>query len=114
MWGDAGYGYSWSTMELPSRPPFKSFKNLKIYLEAAPQYFHIFILVLSILGCIRIGVNQYSNPLNLFLIASLLIAILFHAVFEVQARYHMPYSPIFFLLAAIGLLGVTFKSAENS
>jgi len=113
MWADAGYGYTWSTSALPFRPPFKSFKKIKIYLEAAPQYFHIFILVLTILGCIRICVGRYANPFTLFLMGSLLAAILFHTVFEVQPRYHMPYSFIFFLLAAIGLMGISSKPTED-
>jgi len=111
MWGDDQYGFLWSTMNLAVPTPIaKAIKPVvNTYLLAISQYFLVFILIFSFIGCLGIGLKRVSNPSNLWLLSLLLLAILFHTVFEAQPRYHFPFSPLFFLLAAQGLSGISFN-----
>jgi hypothetical protein len=113
MWGDERYGFQWSMMELASQPPVESFTTMNTFLEGFSQYYYVFILVFNLVGCVRIGLKKYSNVGNVWLLSFILLAILFHAVFEAQPRYHFPFTPFFFLLAAQGISGISLSPSET-
>jgi 4-amino-4-deoxy-L-arabinose transferase-like glycosyltransferase len=112
LWGDEQYGFEWSTIKLAHKPSFNSVKIVFIYLRSVSQYFHVFILVFSIIGFVCIGLYKYKDPGILLLLLPILSSVLLHILSGTQARYHFPLAPILFVIAALGITGISLNSPK--
>jgi ABC-type amino acid transport system permease subunit len=103
LWLADDYAVGWATERMgpSSHPPPRAF------LDALAQGFHVAALLLAFVGCTRLALRGTTSPgtgIDLVLLL-LIFATLLHAAAESQARYHFPWQPWIFVLAAIGVVG---------
>ena len=99
FWRTDEYGVWWGVET--SVPPEASAPYLRP-LYHVTALFHSGILVLAAIGAVGLAASAMRGPgLNL-IVLPLIGGTLLHSVLEVQTRYHYPFEPILFVLAAIG------------
>ncbi len=102
QWGSEDYGVYWSLRKTEyTNAAGQYLINSPRLLNAVSQIFYVFILLMSIIGCLFCIENRsYKIVIFLLLFQGLFIA---HTFLEVQSRYHFPAMPAFILLAGAGL-----------
>lgn len=101
QWGSEDYGVYWSMRKTGYSNAVGQFLiNSPRLLNAASQIYYIFVLLLSIIGCLYCIKNRhYQIIIFLLLFQGLFIA---HTFLEVQSRYHFPAMPAFIIMAGYG------------
>jgi hypothetical protein len=101
LWLADDYAAGWATERVgpSSRVPPRDL------LDALAQGFHLAALLLAFLGCARLAIRATRSPAIDLVLLLLLFGTLLHAATESQARYHFPWQPWIFVLAAIGVVG---------
>ncbi len=112
MWGDDLYGAYWSMAKLDATGFGPLIEQGQATLYALSQYFHIWVLTLSVVGCYKLRNGRFSSGLSLLLMIYLAF-VLFHSLMEVQSRYHYSWEPIFLILGAYGLVGPQVERPQN-
>lgn len=101
LWEDETYGVYWSTLNFDDFPYHeKVFFTRKVW-AALSQGFHLLMLTLSAIIAWQAARYGRSHPALTLVWLLFLGGLLFHAVFEVQARYHYWMEPLLILLSAV-------------
>lgn len=110
LWRDDEYAVFWG---LKKGLPSKTIKPYLPRLYNSVLIYHYIILLFSLIGAVWLVVKNWRQPGINTICLPILGSTMLHSVLELQTRYHYPFEPMLFVLAALGMLALMQKKSLN-